>query len=73
MALMFQLPSWPNPPDDTTVADQAQLIAKILLEMQAQMIAMKDEVTTAKALRMTTHGKSAKGSNWDAKDPEKQP
>ena len=72
-ASMFQLPSWPNPPDDTETADRAQLIAKVLSEMKAQMKAMKDEVIAAEASRRTTHGKSAKGSNQDAKDPEKQP
>ena len=41
--------------------------------MQAQMKAMKNKVTAAKASRRTTHGKSVKGSNQDAKDPEKQP
>ena len=62
-ALMFQLPSWPNLPDDT----------KVLSEMQAQMKAMKDEVIAAEASKRTTNGKSAKGSNKDVKDPEKQP
>ena len=72
-ASTFQFPSWPNPPDDTETSDRAQLIAKVLSEMQAQMTTMKDEVTIAKASSMTTHGKSAKGSNQDAKDAEKQP
>ena len=73
MASTFQLPFWLNPHDDTTAMNQAQLITKVLLEMQAQMMAMKDEVTAAEALKMTAHGKLAKGSHRDAKDPEKQP
>ena len=40
--------------------------------MQAQMMAMKDKVIASKVSKMTTHGKSAKGSNWDAKGAEKQ-
>ena len=72
-ASTFQLPTWSNPPDDTEVGDWVQLITKVLSEMQAQMAAMKEGVITTEALKMITCGKSAKGSNRDAKGPEKQP
>ena len=41
--------------------------------MQAQMTAMKEEATKVEAVKMTTHSKSAKSSNQDDKDNEKQP
>ena len=70
---MFRLPTWPSLLDEINTEDRAQLIAKVLSEMQVQMKAMKDEVIAAEASKRTTHGKSAKGSNQDVKDPEKQP
>ena len=69
-ATTFKLPVWPNPPKDAELGDQAQLITKVLSEMQAQMTAMKEEV---KASKMTTHSKSAKNSSQDDKGDEKQP
>ena len=62
-----------NPPDDAEPGDQAQLITKVLSEMQAQMTAMKEEATEVESSKMTTHSKSAKNPSQDDKGNEKQP
>ena len=62
-AMTFKFPVWPNPPDDDELGDQAQLIIKVLSEMQTQMIAMKEEATEVEASKMTTGSKSAKNSS----------
>ena len=65
--MTFKLPVWSNPPDDAELGDQAQLITKVLSEMQAQMTAMKEEATEVEASKMTTHSKSDKNSSQDDK------
>ena len=41
--MTFKLQVWSNPPDDAELGHQAQLITKVLSEVQAQMTAMKEE------------------------------
>ena len=50
-------------PDDNKILDRDKLIGKTLSEMQAQMKAMKEEVTAAEALKQSTHGRAAKSSH----------
>ena len=71
--MAFKLPVWSNPPDDAELRDRAQLITKVLSEMQAQMTAMKEEVTKVEASKMTTRSKSTKNSSQDDKGDKKQP
>ena len=72
-AMTFKFPVWPNPPNDAQSGDPAQLITKVLSEMQAQMTAMKEEAIEVEASKMTTQSKSAKNSSQDDKGNEKQP
>ena len=53
-AMTFKLPVWPNPPSYVEPGDRAQLITKVLSEMEAQMTAMKEEAIEVEASKMTT-------------------
>ena len=70
--MTFKHPVWSDSLDDAEPVHQAQLITKVLSEMQAQMVAMKEEAITVKASKVTTHSKSAKNSSQNDKCHEKQ-
>ena len=69
----FQLLTWEDTPNDNKVSVRGKLIGKVLLEMQAQMKAMKEEVIAAEASKWSTHGWAAKSSHQDIKDSGKLP
>ena len=71
--MTFELPVWSDSQDDAEAVHKAQLITKVLLEMQAQMAAMKEEVIKVEASEMTTGSKLTKNPSWDDKGHEKQP
>ena len=72
-AMTFKLPVWPDPPNDAEPVDRAQLITKVLSEMQAQTTAMKEEAIKVEASKITTHSKSATNFSQDDKGDKKQP
>ena len=63
MVTSFQLPTWEDTPNDNKISVRGKLIGKVLTEMQAQMKAVKEEVTAAEASKWSTHGQATKSSH----------